>query len=537
MSHEKRSCESVKIALFIGLCFLVLAVTVEYIAIIRMNDGYFTYTLDDPYIHMALAENIQNGHYGVNADEFSAPSSSILWPFILAPFSSTAFFVYTPLLINLISSMGIVYLFYKILERSIQNIGIGEKRTIISCSIVLLILATNIVGLIFTGMEHSLQVLFVVMILWGMLLEIETKRVAPWLVFVIIVAPLIRYENLAISCAAIIYLAFCKYYKQTIALICLIVLLMGLFSVFLMKLGLGPLPTSVISKSPVISSGGNVMVILRNFFIDQNDMGHIIGNNGDTTTLMLSCGLLSLISFVLFSRDRKRKRLLAGVISFSVIAHLLVGDNGWFFRYEIYVWTVLILTLIYINSRTILQACTSSTGRVYTKRIVVVLTLVIFVISANYISSLAVVRIASNNIYQQQYQMHRFAVDYYNKPIAVGDLGYVSFENDNYVLDLVGLASISALNYSRSSDNPEWMNTLSEENNVRYAMIYENRFSHIPANWIKMGELHLGRQRITPAESVVSFYAIGEETSRETAAILREFTNSLPDGVTFIYCI
>lgn len=42
------------------------------------------YTLDDPYIHLSLAENLLRGHYGVNLDEVASPSSSILYPFLLA---------------------------------------------------------------------------------------------------------------------------------------------------------------------------------------------------------------------------------------------------------------------------------------------------------------------------------------------------------------------------------------------------------------------------------------------------------------------
>jgi len=38
------------------------------------------YSLDDPYIHLALAENMARGHFGVNLGEASNPSSSIIWP-------------------------------------------------------------------------------------------------------------------------------------------------------------------------------------------------------------------------------------------------------------------------------------------------------------------------------------------------------------------------------------------------------------------------------------------------------------------------
>ena len=56
------------------------------------------YTLDDPYIHMALAENIARGTFGVNLGEVSNPSSSILWPWILAAFEKIGLLLWAPLL-------------------------------------------------------------------------------------------------------------------------------------------------------------------------------------------------------------------------------------------------------------------------------------------------------------------------------------------------------------------------------------------------------------------------------------------------------
>ncbi|MBN2327748.1 MAG: hypothetical protein JXR73_11395 [Candidatus Omnitrophica bacterium] len=64
--------------------------------ILVMNHGVFCYTLDDAYIHLALSENIIHGHYGINPGECSSPSSSILWPFLLAPWALTPFHLYYP---------------------------------------------------------------------------------------------------------------------------------------------------------------------------------------------------------------------------------------------------------------------------------------------------------------------------------------------------------------------------------------------------------------------------------------------------------
>ncbi len=81
--------------------------------------------------------------------------------------------------------------------------------------------------------------------------------------------------------------------------------------------------------------------------------------------------------------------------------------------------------------------------------------------------------------------MHRFAVSFYKKPIAVNDLGYVSYKNSNYVLDLYGLSSIDALDHRRNDPNSEWMNNLAKSKNVEFVMIYPEWFKDIPDNWIK----------------------------------------------------
>src|SRR4051812_10496801 len=60
-----------------------LALTVEVLVSMKMSQGRLIFTLDDPYIHLSLAETIASGGYGVNSGEFSSPSSSILYPLLL----------------------------------------------------------------------------------------------------------------------------------------------------------------------------------------------------------------------------------------------------------------------------------------------------------------------------------------------------------------------------------------------------------------------------------------------------------------------
>ncbi|HWE27085.1 MAG TPA: hypothetical protein VHB97_03740, partial [Polyangia bacterium] len=69
----------------VAACALIVAVATALMLV--HNHGHFYYPLDDPYIHLRVAQRIWHGGYGINAGEFSSPCSSVLWPFLLAPFA------------------------------------------------------------------------------------------------------------------------------------------------------------------------------------------------------------------------------------------------------------------------------------------------------------------------------------------------------------------------------------------------------------------------------------------------------------------
>src|ERR1700722_4478646 len=81
---------------------LALAIAALAAAILVLCHGHLIYSLDDPYISLALGEQIAHGHYGINAAEASSPSSSILYPFLLAAFAWTPWQEFAPLVVNAI---------------------------------------------------------------------------------------------------------------------------------------------------------------------------------------------------------------------------------------------------------------------------------------------------------------------------------------------------------------------------------------------------------------------------------------------------
>src|SRR3546814_11258032 len=80
------------------------------------TDTLFPYTT----LFRSLSESIARGHYGINLSEPSAPSSSILWPFLLVPFAEQPFHEYVPLAINLTCAFASIALLQRIIHRVVK---------------------------------------------------------------------------------------------------------------------------------------------------------------------------------------------------------------------------------------------------------------------------------------------------------------------------------------------------------------------------------------------------------------------------------
>ena len=58
----------------VAACALIIAVTTA--VMLARNHGSFFFPLDDPYIHLRVAQRIAHGGYGINAGEFSSPEGA-----------------------------------------------------------------------------------------------------------------------------------------------------------------------------------------------------------------------------------------------------------------------------------------------------------------------------------------------------------------------------------------------------------------------------------------------------------------------------
>lgn len=460
--------------------------------IIFLTKGVFTYTLDDPYIHLALAKNIWNGNYGINSIEYSAPSSSILWPFLLAPFSLLGrIFQYIPLLFNYIFLVCTALVLREIFI--FQNFGINLFITFV------LFFSANIYGLAFTGMEHSLQVLLVGVIALAVLNKHDSGKLlhacsaGKFAIISIVLLPLIRYEGLAISLPVLAYLFIQGERKLALILFCIITLVICAFSLFLYSRGLGILPTSVIAKSShsgLVSTLDNLILNFQLYWF-----------------MLIPVGLL-VKSY--WPRDKG----LALAVLMTTILHFLFGHAGWFGRYEVYyVFFVSLLTMdLYFKTQPF---------KIYYWIIL------LFMFRSLFMSTI-LTPLAATNILYQQGEMAEISRKL-NEPVAVNDLGMMSMLSNNYVYDLFGLGSREVIEARKSHNfDADWIASHMKLKKVRYAMIYESWFPPLPSSWIKVGELILLDKAITPDSDRVAFYATDYESQQKFKSILVNYSKNHP---------
>lgn len=508
-----------KASRLIPVGFFLLACVVELLAIAKLNSGKFIYTLDDPYIHLALSENIARGHYGVNLQEFSAPSSSIIWPFLLAPFTAFSWFEYVPLILNIVFSILSITIVISAVETIFKRFSLeGRSLEIVKALIgVAFIFCTNLIALTFSGMEHVLQIMCTIAIISGLIHENESGNFPAFAIFALILAPLVRYENAALSGCVILFLLYRRHFKTAVLSAIIIAAFIIGFSLFLHSLDLGFIPTSITIKSRTGWQTNKIVAVLKTIL--------------ENVTERQGAVLLALLALLLkpaFSRSKIQFPALIGVV--AIAFHVIFG-NCMYGRYTNYITAAALLIILYSYVE-FFRDFFLKTHVLLKSGIIAISTIFI---GANFIADAALSPLASNNIYEQQHQMGRFVREYYRRPVAVNDLGLVSFKNDTYVLDLWGLASKSAFEMRakemRGGDPGDWMNDFSQRENVKFAMIYEPWFHKIPQNWHKVAQLHLSKMKLTPAYETVDFYSLDVAKTPELVQKLNAFKTTLPPGV------
>ena len=496
------------------LIWLVLFAA-ELVASLAQCDFRLIFTLDDAYIHLAVADQILSGGYGVNAGEYSSPSSSIIWPYFLALTEALHLGAFGPLLINGAAACATVFALLRALEES-GLFDDASDRPFGYLIALILIFNVSAVALPMTGMEHSVHVWASIVTLVGLVAAARGRTPTPLHFIALVLLPLIRFEGAAFAFAAIAGFALLGQRRFAAGAALVIIMSLSGYFALMASRGLPLLPSSVLLKGYLANldeSASNLPAIVKN-------MLRSITSSYGLRLILLGLALAGCASWL--RADRKALVVCLTVLA-AIGAHLVFGQYGWFNRYEVYIMALAAAALLWSVAQ--VRPRLSGLQWSLTK---VALVLGLGVTAMPYVTTALVTPIAASDIYEQQYQMARFAQSFYRRAVAVNDLGLVAYGNNNYALDLWGLGS-EQVRKARTAGQygPAEMAALAGDHAVGLVMIYDVWFPKgVPSSWTKVAVLRT--TTVTLSQRDVTFYRTPLADAAEVTSALEAFKATIP---------
>ncbi len=514
------------VAVYLALTFALL------LAVLKMTHGHFSYCLDDPYIHLALAERLRYGFFGLNAGEPVSPSSSILWPFLLVPFVGTRLLQWAPLILNVLCSAATAWLLGAFVQRTFLPDWRGRALSL------LLLAATNVFGLAYTGLEHPFEVLLCVAGAWAVLHMLDGNTVPRWTLVAVVVLPSVRYEGFLVTLGVAFALWVARARRTAIGLVIASLLPLVAFSVYLHHVHLPWFPISVLVKSSSkLQDHGMLIVRVARLLLS---VGKQTLQDFERVPQFLLVVVLAWFA-AQHSKNRRVQLILAGCAGVGAV-QVVLGPVGWFFRYELYCLTFTLMIALDAMCRSTSSGAmpvsmSGPAGNAGGQHVVPGMLLVLTsALGMFYAQAVVNTARASTGIWQQQAQMGRFASEFYTGPVAVNDLGWVAFDRhkDEYVLDLAGLGSAEVFRTSEPQRTATWLDGITREHGVGLVMIYPDWFKVLPATWKPVAKLCAegGHGQPGPAEMRVMFYATPLADEATLLAALKRYQRTLPADTT-----
>ncbi|WP_413865082.1 hypothetical protein, partial [Albidovulum sp.] len=386
-------------------------------AVAAWHAGVFEYPLDDVYIHLAMAEKIAQGTYGVNLGDPASASSSILYPFLLLPFPGTEAQRLLPLFWNILAVAGAGWV-WGLIAAAARLAGAAGMAIVVAGPVFL-----NIPGVGYTGMEAAPHLLASLVVVLGLWLALNRKGAAWWLVGAAIAAPLLRYEGLALSLAAAATLWLWGHRRAAGVIACGALGAVIGFSVFFLYLGLDPLPGSILAKigtlDPQGGIGSRLLVGL---------LANLIKPAGAILAGLVVAVVATAVAIPALRRGPAGA--IVATVGVAASAHLVFGQVGWMHRYEPYIIVSLLAAFLLAGSAAGFRAARIAQGAALGTTAAAAIAYGPTLWGAYVWNPRA--------IHLQQAQMARFAQEYLKAPVAVNDLGRVAWGNPEYVLDISG---------------------------------------------------------------------------------------------------
>ena len=473
---------------------LVGVVVAAMMAAIVGRNGEIVFPLDDPFLHLAIAKHLaEDGVYGVTRETFSAASSSLAWPWILAGLVKLlGDHRITPVLLDLAAAVALL-------------VHVG--RRVPWWATAFLAFAAPLAPMIVLGMEHVVHALFTVLLLGAgaslTLKERPATRLEVAHVAVLgAVATSLRYEALALVAALGLVLLVRRQLVAAVVLVAAGLVPPALFALYARAHDAPLLPTSVLLKA---HAGGALGVLVANV----RQAPHLLAWLVALTLVAVALGRSS-------APATKEARLLVSVVAVLVVVHLVFGRVGWFFRYEMY----LVVAAVYALGRAAPELPRPRAGALLVAALLLVLPLKRAAVA--HLTTVA----AAGNIHDQQLHTARFLQTYFrDEKVAVNDAGAVGYLHDGPMVDLLGLADLDvarargfAIDHALTREQVTRLSA-----GAKVAVVYDEWFEGaIPSAWTKVATWSIEKNRVCAFPSV-AVYA----TRADTVDVVRRAVDEL----------
>ncbi len=500
--------------LALGLVWIALLV-----AILALNGGIFTYTLDDAYIHLAFSEELAQGHFGLVSGEPASPSSSILYPLLLMPLAGTALHQFQPLAWNLAALLVSFLLWRHLLGRLVLD---GAHAALAAVMALLVLTLLNQIGLAFSGMEAGLQIDCSLAVAIGLVELAAGNRLRWWLPAAIVLGPLLRYESLTVSLPALALLALWGRWRWAALGGAVIAAALVGYGFYCRSIGLPAVPGSLLAKTG-FDQAGDWASELWNL---AKYLGYgLVRGRADLPVLLL-------VGLLLFDLTRRRAARERGLIVLALIALLTqfaLGGHGSLGRYDVHAWACGLAVAAYIHRGIALQL----TGRIGASWVAIGWAALLVGLFPYAVHAALGTPLAANNIYLQQYQMRRLLVDFARGRAIVNDAGLSAYRNPYGIVDIVGLGSERIRRLRR--DGPWTAETVQAQGkDAALAAVYAG-WLPVPPSWQAVAVLRLERRRVSVAGSDVTIYALRPADLPGIRAALQRFAPTLPPGARLVW--
>jgi len=544
----------------LAIFWFIMIVMLMY-SIIYLNEGHLVYSLDDAYIHMAIAKNFsRKGTWGITDDKFSSTSSSILYTLLLSLIFLFGPNEVAPLVINLVFSSLIIWIFYYILKIK-SNL---PPYSVFTC-LLLIIFFIPLPFLVFTGMEHTIQIFINIAFIYLAVIILCDERIKEkgtfssdkenkWFTIqdklLLILTPLVtmvRFEGMFLIVVVSASFMIRRKFIYSLIIAGLGFLPIIVFGIISMSFGWYFFPNSIVLK------GENV-----DFFTIEGFLNMVLAFGDDIIdvlhiTIMLVGALI--IIFYSYSKDKEiwnEITVLAAIFVSVTLLHIIfIGatlKNQNLSRYDGYLVAIGLLVLFLSIKGRIPQKLTKvhiseyfvKIKENFRQNIIPLLCtglIVLFLFYSFVPRSYTLIKDspqASNNIYEQPYHIGLFLDEYYDgECIAANDIGAMNYHADIECLDLRGLGSLRVAK-ARLNDEMgrKFVSEEAEKRDCKIAIIFEDKdYGYgIPDDWIKVGEWKV-KDNVVLGDDKISFWAVDDKEFNSLIKHLKDFSSELPISV------